>query len=265
MPNLRRNKKIDNKSYYNEVSEDDSSDVGDFEDSACETEEEDEVDDENVRMSDEIGLGDFDDDETMDFDEFEEFTGKDGFTWYTQAPNEANLRTSSIERIQSGLLQPVLDCVKPVDFFNYIIDDTMVDHIYTCTNKLVGDNEKEITKTEIRAFIGLLILLGVTSRKVHIDDIWDYSSLHHSFWASASMTRKRFQFLCSSLRFYDNEKGPCDDKFYKMSWVFYRFKHKIKSCFEPGDNLTVDETLYPYRGNIFNKNIVFLCFKLFFI
>lgn len=33
-----------------------------------------------------------------------------------------------------------------------------------------------------------------------------------------------------------------------MSQIFNRFRSKLKSCFEPGDNLTVDETLYPYRG-----------------
>lgn len=44
------------------------------------------------------------------------------------------------------------------------------------------------------------------------------------------------------------ERSKMDPKLYKMSKVFNLFRSKIRSCFEPNDNLSVDETLYPFRG-----------------
>ena len=51
-------------------------------------------------------------------------------------------------------------------------------------------SSEPITKLEIRAYVGLLILFGALKRRnVEISDIWSPMSDHHSHWASASMSR----------------------------------------------------------------------------
>ncbi len=58
--------------------------------------------------------------------------------------------------------------------------------------------------SELKAFIGIMLMLGVT-RKNNIDvgEIWSFESVHHLDYANACMPRKRFQFISSKLTFDD--------------------------------------------------------------
>jgi hypothetical protein len=47
-----------------------------------------------------------------------------------------------------------------------------------------------ISKLEIRAYIGLLILFGaLKKRNVEISEIWSPQNDHHCHWATAAMSR----------------------------------------------------------------------------
>ena len=99
------------------------------------------------------------------------------------------------------------------------------------------------------------MLLGVTKKsKVYIREIWSPDSIHHLHWATATMSRSRFEQLLSILSFdvfsTREERKQADPKFFKMSEVFNRFKKKISNAFEPSNNLCIDETLTPFRGKI---------------
>ena len=63
------------------------------------------------------------------------------------------------------------------------------------------------------------------------------------------MAQKRFYFISKYLCFYDHTEQPCRDRLYKFCVIFNLFKAKIGSAFEPYNHLTVDEQLYPFRGN----------------
>lgn len=81
----------------------------------------------------------------------------------------------------------------------------MLDVIVKYTNiRLVEKSQTPLTKIELRAFIGILLLLGVT-KKADIDcaEIWSPNEIHHLDWAIAAMPRSRFQVLCSTICFYD--------------------------------------------------------------
>lgn len=75
------------------------------------------------------------------------------------------------------------------------------------------------------------------------------------------MPRSRFKFLFSRLTFDDidtrSERVKTNPKLFKISTIFDRVRSKTRSCFEPSDNLCIDETLYPFRGNIFGQLFIF--------
>lgn len=76
--------------------------------------------------------------------------------------------------------------------------------------------------------------------------------MHHLFWASATMSKHRFKFLCSKLKFDDTstrtEREKYDKKLFKMSELFEKFRKTLSTAYDPGENLVVDETLYGLRG-----------------
>lgn len=96
-----------------------------------------------------------------------------------------------------------------------------------------------------------MLLFGALLRKVDFDLIWNFDSDDHVFWATAVMSRTRFKTIYSKLTFDDIEtrkERSTDNKMYKINEIFERFRSKIKNCFEPYNELCVDETLYPFRG-----------------
>lgn len=64
--------------------------------------------------------------------------------------------------------------------------------------------KNEITIDEIYAFIGILILFGIT-KKIHvrIDELWSEKSIHFTPFAVAAMSRERFQLIALNITFDD--------------------------------------------------------------
>jgi membrane-associated HD superfamily phosphohydrolase len=82
------------------------------------------------------------------------------------------------------------------DFNTFINDKYRVQ-----TTSLV---EKKLTLNEIYAFIGVLILLGITKKScVPIKEIWSNSSIHYASFAAAALSRKRFKLISKNITFDD--------------------------------------------------------------
>jgi hypothetical protein len=96
--------------------------------------------------------------------------------------------------IKSDLKQSVAHCVTLKDYFNYFIDEKMIDLIVYATNKKSNNQVKPVNICEIRGFIGLLLLFGVTNKNhMSVNEIWAVEKLHHSDQATSSMKRERFK------------------------------------------------------------------------
>lgn len=154
MPNTRESKK--NISYY-ESSESDYEEINESSDdyndeSDNESCDESNIDDLNKEVSDEIGIGDLDEsdlNESMQIDD--EFFGKDGFSWKVQPPLRLNIsKQTNYDRIESGFLTPVHGMTTMLEFFCYILDDSMLTNICIFTNKKLEQTEKEISLNELR-------------------------------------------------------------------------------------------------------------------
>ena len=88
---------------------------------------------------------------------------------------------------------------------------------------------------------------------MEIGEIWSPSSVHHCDLASAAMPRERFKLISSIICFDDRSTRPYQDlsrkNFFKIENIFSRFRENISRAVIPSENLTVDETLYAFRGH----------------
>lgn len=199
----------------------------------------------NSDESDDTDLSVIDDSEGL-------IRGRNNFGWSSKSPRSSAYRAHNIIRVTPGLTRAVRDCESELDYFYYIIDDTMMRFILNCTNKRIPDEAKEIRIEELEGYIAISILLGLTKkRNVDISEIWNPSSCHYMDFCTLVMSRDRYKLISRFITFDDIEKRTnhtSHDKFYKMRIVFERFRSKIRTAFEPYSHLCVDEELYAFRG-----------------
>ncbi len=96
-------------------------------------------------------------------DHSETHVGKNGFIWNKGVPLEKFEESKKFSLI-SALKTGVSDCKTLKDFFNYFINDHMIEIILYGTNKRMIGQVKPVNITEMRGFIGLLLLFGVTKK-----------------------------------------------------------------------------------------------------
>ncbi|CAK9809258.1 PiggyBac transposable element-derived protein 4 [Anthophora quadrimaculata] len=108
----------------------------------------------------------------------------------------------------------------------------------------------DVTVTEMKKFLGLIILMGQTRR----DDIYDY-------WSTLSyietptfpkiMSRNRFMqiwrmwYFCNNDLLYDKT-----DKLFKIREVLSYVQNKFQTVYTPKQELSLDEGIIPWRGRL---------------
>lgn len=221
-------------------------------------------DDEEIDHSDEDDDASYEEEENVDETESEEdidtderssngeyYYGRDGSCWFETSPHSSAYRQRNIVNVRPGLTAQTSHLEHQKDFFQRLLTPSMIQHIRDCTNKRLEDDIPEVTENEIWGFISILLILGVTKkRNVMIQEIWSPTSLHYQEFVTLIMSRNRFQQLCRFLTFDDVDgRRPTDSKFRKMKFLFSLFQEKIRTAFEPDSHVTIDETLYAFRGN----------------
>ena len=103
-----------------------------------------------------------------------------------------------------------------------------------------------MTAIEIRAYIGLLLLLSLLKKgDVDVSKIWSTETIHSCYYATTTISRERFQIIsaCSSFDSLESrqERKQLDNKFYKLKEIFEIFRKKIQLAFVLGRGLCVDE------------------------
>jgi hypothetical protein len=59
---------------------------------------------------------------------------------------------------------------------------------------------KEITIYEMYAFVGFLVIFGLTGKTdISVEEIWSERSLHYSHFPSDTMARERFQLITKNI------------------------------------------------------------------
>ena len=110
---------------------------------------------------------------------------------------------------------------------------------------------EDVTMLELRAFIGLMYYRGLLGlSKQSTSKLWGENG-HPVF--TATMSKKRFDFLNSKVSFDDKETREerwKSDRFAAIRDIFEKFNTNCGKFIEPPQFIALDETLYPMRNKI---------------
>lgn len=134
----------------------------------------------------------------------------------------------------------------PLEYFSYYFDDELISIIVEETNLYTSQKTGKslnVTPDEIRAFIGIMIFMGI----IHLPAMTDY-------WAESTfipqvaevMPRRRFQNIRSNIHFHNNEIEG-DDRLLKIRPLLDHLRKKCQSL-EMEYDLSVDERMERYKG-----------------
>ncbi|CAH1998833.1 unnamed protein product [Acanthoscelides obtectus] len=154
----------------------------------------------------------------------------------------------------------------PLDFYNLFLDDEIMDLIVSNTNlyatqelcKLIAREEittgsrynawTDTNREEMKIFIAFLLWMGL-DRKPEIRDYWKKHILYKND-VSCYISRNRFELLLGFIHFADNEMASPDNRLYKIEHLLRLLNNKFSIMFEPGEKITIDESMIPFRGRI---------------
>lgn len=116
--------------------------------------------------------------------------------------------------------------------------------------QMYKDNWDNVDCSELRAYFGLLLLAGVfRSYGEETSELWDDGTGRAIF--RATMSRDRFQKITRCLRFdnrADRNERRARDKLAPIRTVYDKWNRNLRRLYNPGEHITVDEQLVPFRG-----------------
>jgi hypothetical protein len=193
----------------------------------------------------------------------EEYVSKEGTTWSSIPPRTGRVRAHNIIKGFMGKvsLPAKLNVESQTESYTLFINDTIVDTIVqytnmelerTCRTSEQGDaiQWKPCDRQEMYAFFGLLLTAGhLKSNFSNYESLWE--KLYGPPIFRATMGIKRFKFFLRFLRFDDKgtrAERRRNDKLAPIRDVWDEINNNLKKYYVPGENLTVDEQLVPFRG-----------------
>ncbi|XP_053285620.1 piggyBac transposable element-derived protein 4-like [Pleuronectes platessa] len=141
-----------------------------------------------------------------------------------------------------------------VSTFGLFVTPTVENIVLEMTNlegrRKYGDGWKGMDATDLRAYVGLLILASVyRSRGEAAASLWDAESGRAIF--RATMPLKVFHTYSRLLRFDDHvtrRERRASDKLAAVREVWDAWAARLPLLYNPGPEVTVDEQLVPFRG-----------------
>lgn len=135
-----------------------------------------------------------------------------------------------------------------------LIDEPILRHIKKCmeteAHRQLGDDTWTISLQELDSFLALLYARGAyIARNLPLDHLW--SKTWGPPFFHETMPRARFKEIMRFLRFdikTTRSQRLKTDKFALVSEVWNRFIANSILCFKPGQNVTVDEQLFPTKA-----------------
>lgn len=149
----------------------------------------------------------------------------------------------------------------PLDIFSLLITDDIINHIVFQTNLYAeqkftakGKSYKRTNSDEIRAFLGLNLLMGIKQYPSYRDH-WSTAPDLHDPYISRIMTLHRFGWLLSNIHLNDNTVMPARgtinyDKLYKVKPFLETLKANFQNCLQPHENVAVDESMIKFKGRM---------------
>jgi len=137
-----------------------------------------------------------------------------------------------------------------------LISDEMIEEIFRYTNIRIANvqskyqterDAKNVTKTELMAFLGLLFLSGVKrASHTHFRELWATGGSGIEIFR-ACMSYNRFLFLLFDDKSTRNQRKTTD-KLASIRFILDEFVKNCKSTYPLSEFFTIDEMLVPFRG-----------------
>ncbi|XP_028254563.1 piggyBac transposable element-derived protein 4-like [Parambassis ranga] len=127
-----------------------------------------------------------------------------------------------------------------------VLRETNREGLSTC-----GSKWKNMDETNLRAYIGLLLLAGMyRSRGEATSSLWEAEQGRPIF--RATMSLKEFHRWSKTLRFDDRKNRGVDgdprDKLAAIREVWSKWSERLPALYNPGPAVTVDERMVPFKG-----------------
>jgi hypothetical protein len=211
----------------------------------------------DISSSDDDGVGDADVPQPISFQ-------------WREPLNSDNFVIPPFER-QHGPTFDLASIDREIDYFNQFLPGSLIQLAVDETNKYAEYHQRYIAKktnlqwkpttlTELRAYFGLLLMMGV-DRKTSIIDYWSSDIFLRNVGISTVMSRNRFQIITRYFHLADPENDPrrdtdpesrkrrCElDPLYKINpWL----KPVLDNCqknFMMGQHISIDEGMVAFKG-----------------
>ena len=189
-------------------------------------------------------------------------------TWTKeQAPQRARQRPQNIIKNPAGIKPEYREKVEPLDAWSVFVNDDLIQMIVTCTNQSIKQSLSkckqsasdknvahlyETNEREMKAFIGLWYIRGLLNWNNN-DITFTYSQIYGNKIFSATMSIKRFCFLCVNLRFDDISSRNTRFQHNCATAIRDLFESFVRNCekvMHPDVYLSLDEMLYPTRVGV---------------
>ena len=108
-----------------------------------------------------------------------------------------------------------------------------------------------MTRAKLLAFVGTIILLGFCKYSGAIEDFWSTKTENVSVAApqmTVAFTQTGWAQCWRFLHFADNAADHGEDKIYKIRKLLNLFGEACADNYRPGQMLTIDEMMVPFRG-----------------
>ncbi|VVC28111.1 PiggyBac transposable element-derived protein [Cinara cedri] len=189
------------------------------------------------------------------------------FNWSTDSPTN----TEYFEFIPTPVLKCLPNGDNPIDYFNLLVTDKLLDILVEETNNYaieiflntVTDNSRisdwvDTNRLEMKTFLSLLFHMG-TIKMPRLEDYWKTNKLFNLPFFRAHMSRNRFTLLLRALHFSRNptegESVP-RNRLHKIQPIINYFNSRMNEVFEPTKNLSLDESMVLWRGRLIFRQYI---------
>ena len=170
----------------------------------------------------------------------------------------------------SGPTTPI--SANPTDVFLAFFTPQLIQHICTETNKYAAtcisttqsssgsEMEWATTEEEIQAYLGFLILMGIT-KLPDLYDYWSQNEMLHNFAIASRIPHKRFLELQRYRHFIDDAnivpRGQLGyDRLAKVRPVLDSLRATFLGNYTPHRDVAIDEAMVPFKGRSCLKQYV---------
>lgn len=202
-----------------------------------------------------------DDDENVPLSQLAVYESRNGTKWSKIPPVPTRTRAHNIMTRPSGPKGIARDVSTPIESFLLFFDSDILTILVESTNiyidtikhKYQRDRDAKPTDlVEMKAFVGLLLLIGVCrAGRRNLKDFWDNSQGLGIELVYTTMSKSRFRFLLRCVRFddvRDRSARQSSDRLAAIRQIIEIMLRNCKQCYTPSECVTLDEQLVAFKG-----------------